>query len=82
MNVIIKKVIHKLFIEFTKQKTPSVKLQYKLSYVTCKKFQHHTTNSIGQAAQTSRRLAMGWTVWVRSRVSEEWRLFFAPSCPD
>ena len=37
---------------------------------------------LGQVAQAVRRLAMGWTVQVRSRVSEEWRFFFTPSCPD
>ena len=28
------------------------------------------------------RLAAGWTARVRSRVSERWRFFFTPSCPD
>ena len=36
------------------------------------------TKTVGQVAQAARRLAMGWT----ARVSEGWRFFFAPSCPD
>ena len=36
----------------------------------------------GQVAQAARRWATGWTARVRSRVSEGWRFFFAPSCPD
>ena len=37
---------------------------------------------VGQVAQAARRLATGWTARVRSRVSEGWRFFFTPSCPD
>ena len=37
---------------------------------------------VGQVAQAARRWATGWTARVQSRVSEGWRFFFAPSCPD
>ena len=37
---------------------------------------------VGQVARAARRLTTGWTARVRSRVSEEWRFFFTPSCPD
>ena len=37
---------------------------------------------VGQVAQAARRLAAFRTVRVRSRVSEGWRFFFRPSCPD
>ena len=36
----------------------------------------------GQVAQAVRPLATGYTVRVRSRVSERWRFFFTPSCPE
>ena len=38
--------------------------------------------TVGQVAQAARRLTTGWMVRVRSRVSEGWRVFFIPSCPD
>ena len=38
--------------------------------------------SVGQVAQAARRWVTGWTARVRSRVSEGWRCFFTPSCPD
>ena len=37
---------------------------------------------MGQVAQAAKRLATGWTARVRSRVSEVWRFFFTPTCPD
>ena len=39
-------------------------------------------SNVGQVAQAARLLATGWTARVRSRVSEGWRFFFPPSCPD
>ena len=37
---------------------------------------------VGQAAQAARGLTTGWTARVRSWVSEGWRFFFTPLCPD
>ena len=37
---------------------------------------------VGQVADEAMRLAMAWTAQVRSRVSEAWRFFFTPWCPD
>ena len=37
---------------------------------------------VRKVAQAARRLATGWTARVRSRVSEECRFFFIPSCTD
>ena len=36
----------------------------------------------GQVAKAARHLDTDWTTRVRSRMSEGWRFFFAPSCPD
>ena len=52
------------------------------SYENVGKFGEGTRNGVGQVAQVARRLAAGWTARVRSRVSEGWRFFFTPSCPD
>ena len=37
---------------------------------------------VGQVAQAARCLIKGWMAWVRSQVSEGWKFFFTPSCPD
>ena len=35
-----------------------------------------------KVTQAARRWATGWTARVRFQVSEGWRFFFTPSCPD
>ena len=38
--------------------------------------------SVGQVAQAAKRLDTGWTIQVQSQMSEGWRFFFTPPCPD
>ena len=51
-------------------------------FILLNKFNLHTIIYVGHVAQAARRWAMGRTAQVRSRVSEGWRFFFVPSCPD
>ena len=46
------------------------------------KLQANGESYMDQVAQAARRLATGWTTRVRFRVSEGWRFFFIPPCPD
>ena len=45
-------------------------------------YEHRDFTIVAQVALEARRLATGWTVRVRFRVSEGWIYFFTPSSPN